>query len=59
MFRVNEELVNDGEKNVDVEKQAEQEDAGDASKENPVTEPEEKEPEVKMAFSLFFFCVVV
>ncbi|KAL1830495.1 RGG repeats nuclear RNA binding protein A isoform X2 [Daucus carota subsp. sativus] len=42
---VNEELVNDGEKNVDVEKQAEQEDAGDASKENPVTEPEEKEPE--------------
>lgn len=55
MFRVNEELVNDGEKNVDVEKQPEQEDAGDASKENPVTEPEEKEPEVKVIVSLVIF----
>lgn len=43
----NEESVIDTEKNVDAEKQPGQEDAGDANKENPVTEPEEKEPEDK------------
>ncbi|KAA8522180.1 hypothetical protein F0562_012853 [Nyssa sinensis] len=42
-----EEPVNDNEKNVDAEKQLGQEDAGDANKEKPVIEPEEKEPEDK------------
>ncbi|KAL8106941.1 hypothetical protein AgCh_023660 [Apium graveolens] len=42
---VNEDPAYGGEKNVDAEKEPEHEDAGDASKENPVTEPEEKEPE--------------
>ncbi|CAK9184991.1 unnamed protein product [Ilex paraguariensis] len=41
-----EEPVNEGEKNVDAEKQTIQEDVGDAKKENPVNEPEE-EPEDK------------
>lgn len=44
---VNEEPVIDAEKNVDVEKPTEQEDAGEASKASPVTEPEEKEAEAK------------
>ncbi|KAK1372314.1 Hyaluronan/mRNA-binding protein [Heracleum sosnowskyi] len=45
---VNEEPVIDAEKIVDVENQTEQEDAGEASKENPTTQPaEEKEPEAK------------
>ncbi|XP_052171085.1 RGG repeats nuclear RNA binding protein A-like [Diospyros lotus] len=38
---------NENEKNVDAEKQLGQEDAGDANKENPVNETEEKEPEDK------------
>ncbi|KAL1834764.1 hypothetical protein ACET3Z_004415 [Daucus carota] len=42
---VNEDPVNDGEKNVEAEKEPEQENTDDASKENPVTEPEVKEPE--------------
>lgn len=42
-----EEPVKDNEKNVDSEKQTGQEGAGDATKENPVDEPEEKEPENK------------
>ena len=40
---VNEEPVIDAEKNVDVEKPTEQEDAEEAIKENPMTEPEEKD----------------
>ncbi|KAL8101853.1 hypothetical protein AgCh_033664 [Apium graveolens] len=52
---VNEEPVVEGEKNVDVEKQTKQEDAGEVSKENPVAEPEEKEPEPKVTNSLMFF----
>ena len=43
---MNEDPVNDGEKNVEAEKEPEQENTDDASKENPVTEPEVKEPEV-------------
>ncbi|KAJ9556229.1 hypothetical protein OSB04_010843 [Centaurea solstitialis] len=42
-----EEPVVEGEKNVESEKPAGQEDAVDATKENPATEPEEKEPEEK------------
>lgn len=42
-----EEPVNEGEKIVDSEKQAGQEDAGDANKDSPAAEPEEKEPEEK------------
>lgn len=48
LFRETEEPVNDGEKNVDAEKQLGQEDGGDTNKENPVAEPEEKEPEDKV-----------
>lgn len=39
--------VDDGEKNVDAEKQGKQ-DVEDASKENPVTEQEQKEPEIEL-----------
>ncbi|PSR93480.1 Protein CBFA2T2 like [Actinidia chinensis var. chinensis] len=39
-----EEPINETEKNVDAEKQLGQEDSGDANKENPASEPEEKEP---------------
>ncbi|KAM3263757.1 hypothetical protein CQW23_00790 [Capsicum baccatum] len=42
-----EEPVNEGEKIVDSEKQAGQEDAGDANKDTPAAETEEKEPEEK------------
>ncbi|XP_059657645.1 RGG repeats nuclear RNA binding protein A-like [Cornus florida] len=42
-----EEPVIEIEKNVDADKQMGQEDAGDANKENPANEPEEKEPEQK------------
>lgn len=48
IFRETEEPVKDNEKNVDSEKQTGQEGAGDATKENPVDEPEEKEPENKV-----------
>lgn len=50
--RETEEPINGGEKSVDAEKQLGQEDVGDANKENPVTEPEEKEPEDKVNVSL-------
>lgn len=50
--RETEEPVNDGDKSVDTEKQLGQEDVGDANKENPVTDPEEKEPEDKVNASL-------
>ncbi|CAH2075674.1 unnamed protein product [Thlaspi arvense] len=43
----NEEPVKENEKTVDAEKQLGMEDAGDASKESPVNEPEAKEPEEK------------
>ncbi|KAL6979781.1 hypothetical protein U1Q18_021436 [Sarracenia purpurea var. burkii] len=42
-----EETANVNEKNIDAEKESRQEDTGDASKENTVNEPEEKEPENK------------
>ncbi|XP_055819700.1 RGG repeats nuclear RNA binding protein A-like [Solanum dulcamara] len=42
-----EEPVNDGEKIVEAEKQAGQEDAGDTNKDSTAAEPEEKEPEEK------------
>ncbi|PSR93468.1 Hyaluronan/mRNA-binding protein [Actinidia chinensis var. chinensis] len=42
-----EEPINEAEKTVDAEKQLGQEDSGDANKENPANEPEEKEPEEK------------
>ncbi|XP_059275881.1 RGG repeats nuclear RNA binding protein A [Lycium ferocissimum] len=42
-----EEPVNEGEKIVDAEKQAGQEDAGDTKKDSPDAEPEQKEPEEK------------
>ncbi|CAK9173297.1 unnamed protein product [Ilex paraguariensis] len=41
------EPVNESEKIVDAEKQSSQEDVGDAKKDNPLNEPEEKEPEDK------------
>lgn len=39
----------------DPEKQLGEEDAGDVKKENPVNEPEEKEPENKVSIYLGFF----
>ena len=48
LFRVTEEVVNEGEKNLVDEKPAGEEDAGDANKESPTNEPEEKEPEDKV-----------
>ncbi|XP_055819705.1 RGG repeats nuclear RNA binding protein A-like isoform X2 [Solanum dulcamara] len=42
-----EQPVNDGEKIVEAEKQAGQEDAGDTNKDSTAAEPEEKEPEEK------------
>ncbi|KAF8412931.1 hypothetical protein HHK36_000903 [Tetracentron sinense] len=42
-----EELVNESEKNLGTEKPLGEEDALDANKENPINEPEEKEPEDK------------
>lgn len=39
----------------DPEKQSGEEDAGDVKKENPVNEPEEKEPENKVSIYLGFF----
>ncbi|KAF5950037.1 hypothetical protein HYC85_012030 [Camellia sinensis] len=44
-----EEPANENEKNVDAEKHSGQEEAGDANKENPVNEPQEKEPEDKLS----------
>jgi hypothetical protein len=43
-----EEPVTENEKNVGAEKQLGEENAGDANKENPVNESEEKEPEDKV-----------
>lgn len=45
MFSESEEPVNEGEKVVDAEKQAGQEIVGEATKDSPVDEPEEKEKE--------------
>lgn len=44
---VTEEVVNEGEKNLGAEKPVGEEDVADGNKENPVNEPEEKEPEEK------------
>lgn len=42
--QVTEEVVNENEKNLDVDKYVAEEDVVDGNKENPVNEPEEKEP---------------
>lgn len=42
--QVTEEVVNENEKNLDVDKSVAEEDVVDGNKENPVNEPEEKEP---------------
>lgn len=56
-YREAEEPVNEGEKNVDTEKQLEQEDVGDANKDTSVPEQEEKEePEEKV--SAFPLCTI-
>ena len=49
-FRETEEPVVDNEKNIITEKQPEEEDAVDASKDAAENEPEEKEPEAKVNF---------
>lgn len=59
-FRETEEPATENEKNVaaekpDPEKQSGEEDAGDVKKENPVNEPEEKEPENKVSIFLGVF----
>lgn len=56
-FRETEEPATENEKIVDAEKphpekQSGEEDAGDVNKENPVNEPEEKEPENKVSIYL-------
>lgn len=52
LFRVTEEVVNEGEKNLGAEKPVGEEDVADGNKENPVNEPEEKEPEEKVNGSM-------
>ena len=53
LFRVTEEVVNEGEKNLADEKPSREEDATNVNKENPTNEPEEKEPEDKV--NVFYF----
>lgn len=50
--RETEEPAGENEKNVNAEKQPGAEEATDANKESPVSEPEEKEPEDKVNFSI-------
>lgn len=54
-YRETEEPVNESEKIVEVEKPAGQEEVGEANKENPVNEPEEKEPEDKVHILFVYF----
>lgn len=54
-YRETEEPVNESEKTVEVEKPAGQEEVGEANKENPVNEPEEKEPEDKVHILFVYF----
>lgn len=48
VLRVNEEVVNESEKNLGDEKPTGEEDAAEGNKENPVSESQEKEPEEKV-----------
>lgn len=48
LYRVTEEVVIEGEKNLGAEKPSGEEDATEGDKENPAKEPEEKEPEVNL-----------
>lgn len=48
------EVANEGEKNLNVEKPSTEEEAGDDKKENPAAEAENKEPEDKVKSSLSY-----
>lgn len=57
LFRVNEEVVNESEKNLADEKPAGEEDAAEGNKENPTGERAEIEPEEKVWY-LCSVCVI-
>lgn len=57
MVRETEEPAAEGEKIVDSEKPAGEEDAGDAKKDSSAAAPEEKEPEEKVTVNFLFFCL--